>query len=98
VYRCYTWPVPTRRPRHAITETPSVQLALDELRRELGTDRVEISELVILGAREKLARLRAQQHYRESLVKRLAGRIRSRTILGDPAAALEVRRAGWARD
>ncbi|MBJ7598609.1 MAG: hypothetical protein DLM67_11930 [Candidatus Nephthysia bennettiae] len=90
--------MPTRRPRHAITETPPVQQALDELRRELGADRVEIAELVILGAREKLARLRAEQHRRAQLVKRLAARIRNRRVPREAAAAQEVRRTGWARN
>ena len=75
-----------------------VQQALDELQRELGADRVEIAQLVILGAHEKLARLRAEQHRRAHLVKRLAGRIRDRRVPGDAAAAHEVRRTGWARD
>jgi hypothetical protein len=90
--------VPTRRPRHALTETPPVQEALDELRRELGAQRLEIAELVILGAREKLARLRSEQHRRAELVKRLAQRVRDRRVPGEPAAAEEVRRTGWARD
>jgi len=90
--------MPTKRRRHAITETPPVQLALDELRRELGTDRVEVGELLILGAREKVARLRAEQHRRAELVKHLAARIRNRQVQGDPEAAEHVRRAGWARE
>jgi len=49
----------TERPAHAITETPSVQEALDHLGRELGTDRVELGELVVLGVGAKLATLRA---------------------------------------
>ena len=44
--------LPTRRRRHAITETPPVEAALAELRRALGDDRVEMGELVILGAQE----------------------------------------------
>jgi hypothetical protein len=52
-HRYYTGRVPTKRRRHAITETPPVQAALDELRRALGDDRVEMGELVILGAQEK---------------------------------------------
>jgi hypothetical protein len=90
--------MPTKRRRHAITETPPVQLALDELRRELGTDRVEVAELLILGAHEKVARLRAEQQRRAGLVEQLAERIRSRRVSGDPVAALEVRRSGWARE
>jgi hypothetical protein len=93
----YTHIVPTRRRRHAITETPPVQAALDELRRELGDDRVEMGELVVLGAREKLARVRAERDDTAVLRRRLADRIRRRDIPADRAAADEVRRAGWAR-
>ena len=96
-HRCYTVPVPTRRRRHAITETPPVQAALDELRRELGNDRVEMGELVILGAQEKLARLRAEHDDTAALRSRLADRIRRRDISADRTAAEEVRRTGWAR-
>lgn len=89
--------VPTRRRRHAITETPPVQAALDELRQALGDDRVEMGELVILGAREKLARVRADRDDAAALRRRLADRIRRREIPADRVAADEVRRAGWAR-
>lgn len=49
--------MPTKRPRHGITETPLVQAALDELRKELRDQRLDLGELVVLGAREKLLRL-----------------------------------------
>jgi hypothetical protein len=89
--------VPTRRRRHAITETPPVQAALDELRQALGSERVEMGELVILGAQEKLARVRAEQGDAAALRQRLADRVRRREIPVDRAAADEVRRSGWAR-
>ena len=89
--------MPTRRRRHAITETPPVQAALDELRRALGDDRVEMGELVILGAKEKLARVRAEHDDTVVLRRRLADRVRRRDIPADRTAADEVRRAGWAR-
>jgi len=89
--------MPTRRRRHAITETPPVEAALDELREALGEDRVEMGELVILGAQEKLSRVRAEQQDTAVLRRRLADRIRRRDIPGDRTAADEVRRAGWAR-
>jgi hypothetical protein len=89
--------VSTRRRRHAITETPLVQAALDELREALGDDRVEMGELVILGAHEKLARVRAAQDDAVAMRRRLADRVRRREIPADPAAADEVRRSGWAR-
>lgn len=89
--------MPTKRRRHAITETPPVQNALDELRRELGTDRVELGELVVLGADAKLTALRAQREGGAALRRRLADRVRSRDVPVDREAADEVRASGWAR-
>ena len=89
--------MPTKRRRHAITETPPVQAALDELREALGKDRVEMGELVILGAQEKLSRVRAERDDAAVLRHRLADRIRRRDIPADRTAADEVRRTGWAR-
>jgi uncharacterized coiled-coil DUF342 family protein len=89
--------MPTKRRRHAITETPPVQAALDELRAEVGEDRVELGELVILGANEKVAQLRARRDETSARRKQLAARVRRREIPADRQAADEVRRAGWAR-
>jgi hypothetical protein len=89
--------MPTKRRRHAITETPPVEAALEELRRELGNDRIELSELVVLGAREKLAQLRSQREDAATLRRRLADRVRNRSLPVDRNAATEVRRSGWAR-
>jgi hypothetical protein len=89
--------VPTRHRRHAITETPPVKAALDELREELGDARIEFGELVILGARQKTAQLRAQRDDTASRRRQLAARIRRREVPVDRAAADEVRRSGWAR-
>lgn len=96
-HRCYTDRIPTKHPRHAITETPPVRAALDELRDELGGERIEFSELLILGAQEKLARVRAEREGIASRRARLAERIRRRDLPLDPAAADEVRQRGWAR-
>jgi len=87
----------TTRRRHAITETEPVQAALDELRRELGSDRVELGELVVLGAGAKLAALRAERSSDAVLRRRLADRVRARETLVDRDAADLVRRLGWAR-
>jgi hypothetical protein len=94
---CYTPVMPTKHRRHAITETPSVRAALDELRGELGDGRVELGELVILGAHQKAAQLRAEREGTAARRRQLADRIRRRDIPADRAAADEVRRAGWAR-
>lgn len=97
-HRCYSDEVPTKRRRHAITETPPVQEALDELRRELGDEPLRMSELVILGARQKLAWIRAERDDVQARRRRLADRIRAGEVLVDVEAADEVRRTGWARD
>jgi uncharacterized membrane protein len=89
--------MPTKRPRHAITETPPVQAALDQLRTELGTQRVELGELVVLGASAKLAALRAERGQNAALRERLAARVRLRDVPSDREAADEVRASGWAR-
>lgn len=92
--------MPTTRKRHAITETPPVQEALDELRREQADNRVELAELVILGAREKVARLRAEGDRSRRLRDELVEMVRSGEIgeLMDVDAAEEVRRHGWTRE
>jgi hypothetical protein len=89
--------VPTKHRRHAITETPPVREALDQLRAELDSDRLELGELVILGAREKLAQLRAAHDLTSARRRALADRVRRRDIPADRAAAGDVRRSGWAR-
>ena len=98
LHRCYTrFIMPTNRRRHAITETPPVEAALDELRRELGSDRVELGELVILGAGAKLAAIRADREGGATARRRLADRVRTRAVEVDADAADEVRSSGWAR-
>ena len=74
-----------------------MKAALDELRGELGDGRIEFGELVILGARQKAAELRAERDDTASRRRQLASRIRRRDVPVDPAAADDVRRAGWAR-
>ena len=89
--------MPTKRPRHAITETPAVKAALDELRAELGSNRLVLSELVILGAQAKLEEVRTQKGKTMALRSQLADRIRRREELIDSKLADEVRRSGWTR-
>lgn len=89
--------VPTHRRRHAITETPPVQAALDELRHELGTDRIELGELVVLGARTKLQDLRARRDQQTERRARLATRVRARRVGADLGLAQTVRASGWVR-
>ncbi len=78
--------------RHVITVTPRVRAALDELRRETGTDRIELGELVVLGAHAKLAALRAARVDNDAnLRRRLADRVRFRAVPVDLRAAEAVR-------
>ncbi len=62
-----------------ITETPPVQEALDELRAKLDGERIDFSELVILGARAKARRLpgRGDAEKARKARKELAELIRS---------------------
>jgi hypothetical protein len=74
-----------------------VQAALDELRQQLGTDSVELGELVVLGAAVKLDAIRSERDGDAAKRRRLADRVRSRAIGADIEAADEVRSDGWAR-
>jgi hypothetical protein len=87
--------MPTKHRRHAITETPEVKEALDELRKELGTDRVPLAELVVIGATEKVRRLRMDRDEAVAGARQVAEWIRTGTVPGAPEAAEEVRRTGW---
>jgi hypothetical protein len=91
--------MPTKHRRHAVTETPAVRDALNELRQELGTERVEMGELVVIGARQKAAQLRNRRERSEAARKRLADLIRSGGLneLVDPEAADELRRPPFGR-
>ncbi|MFL5842442.1 MAG: hypothetical protein ACJ77Z_18510 [Thermoleophilaceae bacterium] len=66
-------------------------------RHELGNDRIELSELVVLGARERPAQVRSQREDAATRRRRLADRVRNRSLPVDRDAATEVRRSGWAR-
>ena len=92
--------MPTARPRHTITETPPVQQALDELRAKLGAgERVDYSELIVLGAEAKVRRLPDDQGRARRARREIAGWIRAG---GGPEvdleAAEEVKRLGLIAD
>jgi hypothetical protein len=90
--------MPTRHRRHAITETPRVKAVLDPLREEVGQDRLDWGELVVLGAEEKMRRIRTAREQGDSLRQAEAQRIRDQRGDIDIAAADEVKQAGWARE
>ena len=90
--------MPTRHRRHAITETPKVKAVLDPLREEVGQDRLDWGELVVLGAEEKMRQIQKSREHGESLRQSEARRIREQLGDADIAAADEVKRAGWAKE
>jgi predicted short-subunit dehydrogenase-like oxidoreductase (DUF2520 family) len=86
--------MPTRHPRHSITETPAVREALDELRKR-GV-KVELGDLVARGARDRLCEHEAEQDEegrRAELRQRLIRRLRTGEGI-DVRAAYEVRELG----
>ena len=92
---CYTHWVPTRRPRHSITETPPVREALDSLRRR--GERVKLDDLVIRGARDRLRELevgRGEEVEKAELRRELIEQLRTGDGL-DVDAAYEVSEHGW---
>ncbi|HET8814587.1 MAG TPA: hypothetical protein VFM51_06490 [Solirubrobacterales bacterium] len=78
-----------------ITETPPVKEALDELRRLQGGEKVELPDLVIRGARDKVRELRAADESARQAREEIAEWIRSGNGPGvDLAAAEEVKYLG----
>lgn len=93
--------MPTTRPRHTITETPPVQAALDELRAKLGEDeRIDLAELVILGAEDKVRRMATENAATATARGGLAEMIRTGSLryAVDVDAADEVKRLGLIAD
>lgn len=89
--------MPTSLRRHSITETPRVEAALAELRELIPGQRLDLGELVVLGARRKAEEFRAGEARRQDLLNDLAERVLRGDLGIDPAAAAEVRERGWAR-
>ena len=87
--------MPTSRPRHTITETPTVEKALDELHSALSDGApIDFGELLAIGARAKARRLRADDAQALTARARLAEMIRTRSIPVDVEASQEVKRLG----
>jgi hypothetical protein len=87
--------MPTRLPRHSITETPPVHEALDALRRR--GEHVHLGELVVRGARERLRELderRDRDERNAELRRELVEQLHTGEGL-DAEAAYEVRERGW---
>jgi hypothetical protein len=62
------------------------------------TGGTELPELVIIGAKEKLARVRAERSRTAGLRRSLADRVRAGALPVDAEAAEAVRRSGWPRE
>jgi hypothetical protein len=78
-----------------ITETDPVKAALDELRRLQGGEKVELADLVIRGAEDKIRELRAQSEPARQARKDIAEWIRCGTgPQVDLEAAEEVKHLG----
>ena len=89
--------MPTTRPRHTITETPPVQVALDELRAKLGEgERIDFAELVTLGAEVKARRMATEDAAAATARGRLAEMIRTGSFryAVDVEAADQVKHLG----
>lgn len=86
--------MPTKHPRHAITETPKLKEILDQLRDETGSVRLDWAELVALGAKEKLRELGKREAARDAILREWSEKIRNGEGDGDVAAADEVKRLG----
>lgn len=88
--------MPTRYRRHAITETPAVASALASLRAATGEERVNLAELVVLGAHVKAETFRAADNETATALFDLADMVRTGSLPVDPEAAAEARRS-WVR-
>ena len=89
--------VPTKRPRHTITEVGPVEEALDRVR-AVQPD-VDLRELIVLGADEVVRQAESERNHeasRAALRRRLVERT---TAAGgvDGEAAAYVREHGWTR-
>ena len=74
-----------------------MEAALEELRAVTAGQRIDLGELVILGAQRKLEQLRSGGERRDALVEDLAQWVLRGENGVDPEAAEEVRRLGWVR-
>ena len=90
--------VPTSHPRHTITETAPVREALDALRVRMAGRGIDFAELVVLGAAVKVRQLPDDAAAAREAARRLAVRVRNRSIPVDVEAAVEAKQRGLIAD
>ena len=90
--------MPTKHPRHAITETGEVAEALAALRAAVGPKGFTLAELVVIGAQRKLFEVELEKRRQAKGLRIVADKIRRGDMPElDIEAADEVRRIGWSR-
>lgn len=90
--------MPTKHPRHAITETGAVADALAALRAVAGPKGFTLAELVVLGAQRRIFEIEVETRKRQRGLDGLADAVRTRTLPNvDVDAFEELRRSGWGR-
>jgi hypothetical protein len=91
--------MPTRLPRHTITETPPVERALRRLRQLRPGQRIDFKELVMIGAREKATQLEAEADKARKGRAPIDEFLALRADEGlEPEAGLSLHESGWVRD
>jgi hypothetical protein len=85
--------MPTRHPRQMVTLTPERAALLDAVA-ALEGKRPELGGLVEEGARARLARLKGATDSTQAARRRLADRVRERSLEQDRGAADRVKRLG----
>jgi hypothetical protein len=85
--------MPTRHPRKMITITPSRAALLDEVA-ALEGKQPDLGGLVEDGARARIERLRHASSSAQAARRRVADRVRSRSLGQDPEAADRVKHLG----
>ena len=91
--------MPTRLPRHTITETPPVERALRRLRQLRPGQQIDFKELIVLGAREKASQLEAEAGTARQGRAPIEEFLSLRANAGlDPDAGLSLHESGWVRE
>jgi hypothetical protein len=94
--RCYTRPMPTRHRRHTITETPPVERALRRLRTLTPGHRIDLKELLVIGANAKADELERGDETQQRRKRDIDDFLALRADAGiDAEVALALHDSGW---